>query len=104
MDGITHFVSFALAQRHFAVFLYYLEERAVIVYDGLHKSNSLAVSYHPHPEEVWVTKFNESGPCRGNKGQSKDKILKLCFDDLYQPLVVLRKRQVGVGLSKITCW
>ena len=35
LDGITHFVSVVFARGHFAVLVYHLEDKSVIVYDGL---------------------------------------------------------------------
>ena len=109
LDGTTHLVSAVFVRNHFAVLFYDIESREVVVYDGLnyplktwqyHITHTLRKygfqrwDAQPHVEEY--TKM---------KGQ--DKVLELCFDDMYEPWVVasdpILKQHDGFNCGPIAC-
>jgi hypothetical protein len=110
LDGTTHLVSAVCAKRHFAVLLYDIECREVIVYDGLNYSlktwqHHITHSLKKYGLQRWNAKLHVEEYTKKVKGE--DKILERCFDDIHKPWKVdndpILKQHDSFNCGPIAC-
>ena len=107
LDGMTHLVSVAFARNHFAVLLYDIEGRAVVVYDGLNYPLKTWQYHITHTlRKYGFQKWDAQPHVEITKGKDSE-VLELCFDDLYVPWVVasdpILKQHDGFNCGPIAC-
>ncbi len=108
MDGVTHFVSVVLARHHFDVLVYDLQDKSVIVYDGL-KYPLITWQHHiAHTLKMYgYQELDATVHVEETRGSGKDRIIELCFNDLYEPWVVYNDQIIeqhdGFNCGPIAC-
>ncbi len=96
MDGVTHFVSVVFARNHFAVLVYELQEKSVIVYDGLKYPLRTLQHHIVHTLKMYgYQELDATVHVEETKGSGNDHIVELCFNDLYAPWVVYNDPLIG---------
>jgi hypothetical protein len=108
MNGMTHFVSVAYAKSHFAVLVYDIEGRAVMVYDGLNFGAQTWMLHVTHTLRKYGLQRCDSQPhVKVRTGKCQDHALELCYDDLLPPWVVsndpIIKQNNGFNCGPIAC-
>jgi hypothetical protein len=108
LDGMTHFVSVAFAKNHFAVLLYDIKSREVIVYDGLNYSLKTWESHITHTlRKYGLQKWDAQAHVEVTTGRDREQVLELCFDDMYSPWVVssdpILKQHDAFNCGPIAC-
>jgi len=108
MDGVTHFVSVVLAWNHFAVLVYELQEKSVIVYDGLKYLLRTLQHHIVHTFKMYgYQELDATVHVEETMGSGNDQIIALCFNDLYAPWVVYNdpiiKQNDGFNCGPIAC-
>ena len=87
--GITHFVSVALARNHFAVLFYDIEQRTVVVYDGLYLPLKTWQFHITHTlRKYGLQELNYKAQLKTTIGEDTDEVLEICTDELNKPLIV----------------
>ena len=109
MDGVTHFVSVVLARSHFAVLVYELEEKSVIVYDGLKYPLRIWQHHIVHTlKKYGYQELDATVHVEETRGRGNDQIGELCFNDMYVPWVVCNdpiiEQHDGFNCGPIACW
>jgi hypothetical protein len=101
LDGMTHLVSAVFARNHFAVLLYDIESCEVIVYDGLNYPLKTWQYHITHTLRKYGFQRRDTQPHveEYTKMKGQDKVLELCFDDMYEPWVVAN----GFNCGPIAC-
>ena len=108
LDGITHFVSVVFARGHFAVLVYHLEDKSVIVYDGLKYPLKTWQDHIVHTlKKYGYQELHATVHVEQTVGRDGDSVLELCFNDLYAPWIVYNdpiiKQNDGFNCGPIAC-
>jgi hypothetical protein len=89
MNGMTHFVSVAYAKSHFAVLVYEIEGRAVMVYDGINFRVQTWMFHVTHTlRKYGLQRWDSTPHVEVRMGKGQDHAPELCYDDLLPPWVV----------------
>ncbi len=106
--GITHFVSVALANKHFAVLFYDIKDRSVIVHDGLYLPLTTWQFYITHTlRKYGLQQLNYQAHVKTTIANDTDQVLEICSDDLNKPWLVsgnqILKQNDGYNCGPIAC-
>ncbi len=110
LPGIANFVTVAYARSHFAVLLYDLPSRNVLVYDGLNMSLTSWKDHIIHTlKKYGLQRWDETPDVkisRGSQGKG-DELMELCYSDFKEPWHVVNdpilKQSDGFNCGPIAC-
>jgi hypothetical protein len=108
-DEVTHFVSMAYSAGHFDVLLFDIEQRHVMVYDGLNTAIRRWVKHISHTlRKNGIKRYDDFPQEQVILDEHHDEVIKLCFESVNKRPWLIQKDPIlkqhnGFNCGSIAC-